>query len=251
MSDQTASIKEKIAKLMAMAKDSRGNEFECEAALRQATKLMRLHNIDLAEISARTGTKPVYNWSTVNVPLNPKVPQSTTSTWIGSLAVGVAKLTDCKASYNMLAEHGMCIKLEGDAIDVQYAVYLLKHLRDTIRATSASAPFATKADRETFRRAMVSRLCERMTAMRAESDAELRQSKTMNEAGNVIQNTALVLVSQKIALRDAEFGKAQYKSGTGRRYADHNAASAGRNAGDRVGFGRPVGSSGVTKRLSH
>ena len=245
MNDTTDSIKEKIAKLMAMAKDDRGNEFECEAALRQATKLMRLHNIDLAEISARTGTKPVYNWSTVNVPLNPKTPQSTTSTWIGTLAVGIAQLTDCKASYNQVLGHGMCIKLEGDAIDVQYAVYLLKHLRDTIRATSAAAPFATKSDRETFRRAMVGRLRERMQAMRAESDAELRRTE-LTSGG-----TALVLVSQKIALRDAQFGKARYGHKGSSRYASHSAASAGRSAGDRVGFGRPVGSSGITKRLSN
>lgn len=244
--NDTQDIKEKIAKLMAMAKDDRGNEFECEAALRQATKLMRLHNIDLAEISARTGTKLVYNWSTVNVPLNPKTPQSTTSMWIGSLAVGIAQLTDCKASYNDLkGQFGMCIKLEGDAIDVQYAVYLLKHLRDTIRATSAAAPFATKADRETFRRAMVSRLCERMQAMRAESDAELRRTE-LTSGG-----TALVLVSQKIALRDAQFGKARYSHKGSSRYASHSTASAGRSAADKVGFGRPVGSSGITKRLSN
>lgn len=60
--------KDKIAKLLAMANDGRGNEFEAEAALRQAEKLMRKHGIEAGELADHTGTKPIYKWHTVSVP---------------------------------------------------------------------------------------------------------------------------------------------------------------------------------------
>ena len=54
-------IKDKINKLMAMATDGRGNEFEAEAAMRLAERLMRKHGIDIAELANRTGQKPIYD----------------------------------------------------------------------------------------------------------------------------------------------------------------------------------------------
>lgn len=44
------SIQDKIAKLMAMATDGRGNETESETALRMAQALMTKHGIDAARL---------------------------------------------------------------------------------------------------------------------------------------------------------------------------------------------------------
>lgn len=230
--NNTDTIRDKIAHLMAMGQDERTNQFEAEAALRQAEKLMRKHAIDAAEIQARTGTKPVYNWQRIMVPAN-NPPAKNCVGWFSSLGCAVAKFTDCAAAWKRSVEHGMCIELRGDAVDVAYAVYLLKHLRDATRAESSR--FAgSRREREDFRVAMVSRISVRMAALKRE------QREALREAEQHSTGSALVVVDNKIALRDAALGAPKYGTSI-RRGSDHFAANAGAAAGNRVGFGRPVG----------
>lgn len=226
-----ADIRAKIAHLMAMGNDERTNQFEAEAALRQAEKLMRKHAIDAAEIQARTGTKPVYNWQRVSVPASVPRPATVCIGWFGSLAVAVAKFTDCAAAWKRHEQYGWCIELRGDAVDVAYGVYLLKHLRDSARRDSAN--FAgNRREREDFRIAMIGRISQRMETLKREQHAALRQAEHAT-------GSALVVVNTKIALRDAAMGKPSYGTQS-RRGSDDFARAAGHAAGDRVGFGRPV-----------
>jgi hypothetical protein len=223
-------VKDKIAKLMAMANDGRGNAFEAEAALRLAQKLMTKHNIDIAEICARDNTKPVYNWQTVAVPAGAPKPVDKAVGWFGALCVGIAKFTDTAAAWKRVDGHGMCITFSGDAVDVEYAVWLAKHLRDNVRSQSATFP-GTRSDKENFRVAMVVRVSERLRILSAERETELRAAPT---------GSAMVLVTNKIALRNQHFGGAA-RYGTTRRGCDNQHAHAsGRAAGDRVGIGRPM-----------
>lgn len=224
-------VKDKIAKLMAMANDGRGNEFEAEAALRLAQKLMLKHGIDAAELQERTGQKPVYNWRSVSVPAGSPKPVDRAPAWYGSLAVGIAIFTDCKAAWKIVPGYGTCIKFSGDSVDVEYAVWLAKHLRDNIN--SAGARFgAGMAQKNSFRHGMAARLCERMKEYRAQAQTELK-------AQQVAGGTALALFDNKIALRNAEFGTPRY--GTTRRGCSNTSGrDAGRAAGNNVHFGRPV-----------
>lgn len=225
-------IKDRIAKLMALANDGRGNEFEAEAALRQAEKLMRKHGIDAAELQDRTGAKPVYEWSTVLVPAGAPQPVSTSPLWFGILISAIGKFADCKVSYKREPGHGICAAFSGDATDVQYAVWLCKHLRDDCRY-QASQFQGDRAERESFRKAYASRISERMNAL-------LRERKQAMEAIKTTTGTALMVIDQKLALRDAQFGAQTY--GRARSYsARPRGYEAGRSAGDRAGFGRPVG----------
>lgn len=225
-------IRAKIAKLMAMAQHEGSNQFEAEAAMRQAEALMRKHAIDAAEIQARTGNKPVYNWQRVMVPAN-NPPAKTCITWFSVLGAAVARFTDCSAAWKRHVEHGMCIELRGDAVDVAYGVYLLKHLRDSVRH-DASRFAGSRREREDFRMAMVARIADRMQTLKQE------QREALRRAEQHATGSALVVVDNKIALRDAEFGAASYGK-TSRNMSSNFAKNAGAAAGDRVGFGRPVG----------
>lgn len=236
------SVKDKIAKLMAMATDGRGNEFEAEAAMRLAERLMRKHGIEVAELAGRTGQKPVYDWSTVNVPAD-KVPLRSIPRWLGVISYGIARFTDTMVSVHWMPVHGICLRFQGDAIDVQYAVWLAKHLRDDCRRQSAAfqATYNVRREREDFRFGYAGRVQDRLMTLRRERDEALK-TEVVTSTSN-----ALVVVNQKIALRDAEFGRQQVRN-TSRRHSSAHARSSGRAAGDRVGLGRPLG--GGSKLLS-
>jgi hypothetical protein len=224
--------KAKIEKLMAVATDGRGNEFEAEIALRQAEMLMRKHGIDVADLQERTGEKPVYTWATVLVPAGAPKPVKDAPSWFGYLITGIGKFTDTKVSYARSAEHGMCVQFQGDEIDVQYAVWLVKHLRDDCRQQSLMFT-GPRYERESFRKAYAVRVQQRMAELAIERKEALRAHATST-------GTALMVVENKVALRDAKFGEQRYARA--RSVSLHAAgAQAGRAAGDRASFNRSVG----------
>jgi hypothetical protein len=222
--------KAKIAKLMALGTDPAANQFEAEAAMRQAAFLMRKHAIEQAELADATGAASAFDWYTTYIPADPFHGTTSAVGWLGNVAVGIAEFTDVKMSWKRMDEYGYCLCIQGDATDVHYAAYLAKHLRDNIRAQS-KAFVGTRREREDFRRAMSGRLVERMRQLKREQREEMRGSESGSKA--------LVFVGNKIAARDAEFGAFKTRRGSGRRI-DPYAAGAGRAAGDRMGFGRPV-----------
>jgi len=225
--------KAKIAKLMALGTHGATNENEAEAALRQAAALMRKHAIEEAELADARGAAQVFEWSSVSIPLDPRNPVRNAIGWLGTLAVGIANFTDTKASYVMRPPWGMCARFEGEAIDVEYAGYLMKHLRDTIRRMSAEYKLAsTRGHREDYRRGMVDRLIQRMERYKRETNDALRQHATA-------EGSALVVLDRKIAERDARFGPPEYHTrSTSVRNAFHELS--GQRDANNVGFGRPV-----------
>jgi hypothetical protein len=223
-------VKDKITKLLAMAKDGRGNEHEAEIAMRMAERLMRQHDIDVADLEASTGKKTVYSWRSVNIPVGELGKLCNRSPmWAGFLGVGVAQFTDCKASWVDDAEYLRCMRFEGDETDIEYAAWLFKMLRDFGYAESKSVG---GRHRETFRKAFAIRLCERMRTLRMERDEALRQAVTKT-------GTALMAVENKIALRDAEFGKQQVRKQ--RTTFASEGFREGSSAADRVKLNRPIG----------
>jgi len=232
--------KEKVEKLMAMAApDSGASEQEMETALRQAEALMRKHGIEMAELQSRTGEAPAWEWTKVMVPAGtPTQKMRHLPQWFDTLSVQIAEFTDTKVTCCSIKDYGIGVQFAGDVIDVEYAVWLMKHLRDTIRAMGTAYICRGYTDdervreREVFRRGMSWRLRERMKALRKERNAAMEAVKTAT-------GTALMVIDQKIALRDAEFGKPKYTTVHSSMW-DRRAGAAGREAGDKVGFSRPV-----------
>jgi len=235
-------IKSKIRKLLAMASDIRGNEHENETAMRMADRLMRQHNIDVADIEGSTGKQTQYQWGSVIIPVGEQAKACNWSPmWMGFLGVGVGRFTDCRASWFNHHVYHRCMKFEGDAVDLEYAAWLYKMLRDTGYAESKSV---SGAHRETFRKSFAIRLCDRMRTLRAERDVAMRAAVTKTGS------TALVVVQNKLALRDKEFGKQRIRNSRNSvRYASEG-FTAGRSAAEKVNFNRPIGSGTQPRQLS-
>jgi hypothetical protein len=227
------SVKDKITKLLAMAQAGEGrvNEHEAETAMRIAEKLIRKHNIDVAELQASSGKTPTYSWITVTIPQGERAqPNNSHRLWIGVMGVGVSKFTDCKGFYVNDDSYGRCWRFQGDAHDVEYASYLFKMCRDRGYAEAKRLP---GSERQAFRRGFASRLQIRFYELLAERKGALRKAST--SAG-----TALMVVENKLALRDAEFGKMITKR-TGRASSASFGFQAGKRAADQVQFNRPLG----------
>ena len=87
---------------------------------------------------------------------------------------------------------------------------------------------------EDFRKAMAARLSSRMRDLRRERDTEFAAAANSQGTG-----TALVLVTDKLARRDAEFGSPKYKHSR-IVLRDQIAAHKGSLAGEQVGFAKPI-----------
>lgn len=224
-------IRDRISKLLAMATDSRGNEHENETAMRMADSLMRKHGIDAADLEASTGKKTVYNWRSVIIPVGEQAkPCNWSPLWMGMLGVGAGRFTDCRASWIDDHQYQRCMKFQGDEADIEYASWLFKKLRDHGYAESKSVP---GRHRETFRKSYAIRLCERMKTLRAERDVAMKEAVTKT-------GTALMVVQNKLALRDAEFGKQRVRSGGRSTKFGSEGFHEGKAAADRVNFNRPI-----------
>ena len=235
----SADIKDRINKLLAMANDTRGNEHENEVAMRMAERLMRQHNIDVADLEASSGKKAEYNWRKIIVAVGEKAaPASWRPMWIGFLGLGVGKFSDCKTEWTQHSEFGYCIEFAGDANDLEYAAWLFKKLRDFGYAESKSV---AGKHRETFRKSYAIRLQERMRVLRTERDQAMKAAVT--KTGN-----ALMVVNNKLALRDAQFGRQGVRNS--RANLGSQGFREGRNAADRANFTRPLGSAANQPRLS-
>jgi hypothetical protein len=231
-------VRDRVKKLLAMAQHERSNEHEAEVAMKMAERLMREHNIELAELESSTGTQTVYTWRSITIPVGEFAKRQTWfPMWIGYLSMGVAKFTDCKVVRIRNDEYGDCVKFQGDETDLEYAAWLFKKLCDFGYAESRSVP---GAQRETFRRSYAIRLQERMRALKQEQTEALRQAVTTT-------GTALMVVQNKIALRDAEFGKQKVSHRLSR--LGSQGFHEGRAAADRATFNRPIGGA-QQRRLS-
>jgi len=233
----------KAQKLMAMAQDGRGNENEAERALSQAEALMRKFGIETSEVATDTPTD--YDWGSGFAPYGvPRQPAKSVPTWYGIVAFGVAKFTDTIVRQQYSTEKGYGVGFYGEASDVLFAVWLVSFLRDCVwrEAKKYGGDRISNAD---FRHAMAGRLQKRMMDLRAERDVAYQEAT--NSAGQ--KGTALVVVSDKLARRDAEFGEQKSKNAE-RIPRDSQATFAGRGAGDKVGFSRPIGQTTNDRRIS-
>ena len=148
---------------------------------------------------------------------------------MGYLSLAVAQFTDCRATWTDVPGYQRCIKFQGDETDLEYCAWLFKRFRDEGYAESKKVPGNA---RETFRKAYALRLRDRMQTLKREQEAALRQAVTAT-------GTALMVVQNKIALRDAEFGRQKIRHS--RAHLGSYGFSEGRAAADRATFNRPIG----------
>jgi hypothetical protein len=228
----------KAQKLMAVAMDSRGNGNEAERALSQAEALIRKFGIEQAEI-ASTEAAADFDWAQAfHAYGTAKNPARSCPKWFQIISAGVANFTDTIARLHYDATLGYGVGFYGDRTDTLFAQWLVGYLKDNVWSALGGArqqhPEWGRIEAEDFRKAMASRLSARMLALRRERDVEFAAAPNRQGTG-----TALVIVTDKLARRDAEFGAPKYRS-TRIGVRDMTAAHKGSLAGDKVGFAKPL-----------
>lgn len=225
------SAKRKVQKLMAVAKSGSGaSEGEADNALRQAEFLMRKFSIEAAECVG-TAAQSNFDWGNNFAPYGiPRQPAKSCPQWFNWLSTGVAHFTDTIVRLHHSVEQGYGVGYYGEVSDTLFAVWLVTYLRDTVWREMRKQKDLDRIQKEDFRKAMVMRLTARMKELRTERDKELGSAGT---------GTALVIVTDKLTLRDQEFGAPQYHKSKAN-IRDHGAASRGREVADKVGLSRVI-----------
>jgi hypothetical protein len=232
-------VLDRIKKLLSMANHERGNEHEQETAMRMANKLMLQHGIDAADLEAATGKASTYTWTSTTIPVGERATRMVwRPLWTGFLGYGIAQFTDCKLTSVDDQTYGVCVKFQGDEADVEFAGWLFKKLRDFGYAESKSV---AGRHRNTFLKAYSMRVGDRMKKLRAERDAAMKAAVTKS-------GTALIVVQNKLMLRDAEFGRQRVRT-TRVKFASDGYVQ-GRAAGNRANFNRPIGGSASSRQLT-
>jgi hypothetical protein len=228
----------KAQKLMAVAMDGRGNDNEAERALAQAETLIRKFGIEQAEI-ASTKASIDFDWADAFHPYGPpKNPAKSCPKWFQFISTGVANFTDTIVRMHYDSTQGYGVGFYGDRADTLFARWLVGYLKanvwDALNVAHRQHPEWSRSDMEDFRKAMAARLSSRMRDLRRERDAEFAAAANSQGTG-----TALVLVTDKLARRDAEFGSPKYKHSR-IVLRDQIAARKGHLAGEQVGFAKPI-----------
>lgn len=228
----------KAQKLMAVAMDGRGNENEAERALAQAEALIRKFGIEQAEI-ASTQAASDFDWADAFHAYGPpRNPAKSCPRWFQIISTGVANFTDTIVRMHYDAAQGYGVGFYGDRADTLFAQWLVGYLKSSVwealNVAHRQHPEWSRSEMEDFRKGMAVRLSSRMQNLRHERDTEFATAATARGIGK-----ALVLVTDKLARRDVEFGAPKYKNSR-ITVRDMNAAHKGSLAGDRVGFAKPV-----------
>ena len=228
----------KTQKLMAVAMDGRGNGNEAERALIQAEALIRKFGIEQAEIASTEAAKD-FDWADAfHAYGSPKNPAKSCPKWFQVISTGVANFTDTIVRLHYNAAHGYGVGFYGDRADTLFAQWLVGYLKGRVWAALILArkthPEWGRIESEDFRKAMAGRLSFRMRELRRERDVEFATATSLQGVG-----TALILVTDKLAQRNVEFGTPKYRSSR-IEVRDQVAAQKGSLAGDQIGFSKPL-----------
>jgi len=263
---------EKIKKLLALAKDDRGNINECEAAMRQAQALMRKWQIDETEaIQQEIATMDdalVAAWVKAGQMASKVVRKSNTGRgktpeYAQWLAVATANLFDCKVGIHYIHEHGKVFMFYGYKHDVVVACWTFEYLLACIRRGSKAfnkamntglkldewgitqydaerMQFSTPVKRNTsFREGMSKGLCKRLRDMLAD------------KKNHPIKGENALVVLKEDAIKK-KFGDFCYKTSKAKDVHDLAAYSAGVTQARRTNINTAVDHTKDEKlRLSH
>jgi len=239
--ERRAKMLEKVRKLLAMAKDGRGNAHEEEIAMRQANKLMAEFGIDEAEadMSAIDAGEMIFGEAQCGpdgrAPEPGKVVRSVPS-YASILALGVAYFTDTNCIGKNTA-NGKMIVFQGEREDCLLARWVFGVLIRSILTEQAASGWSGRSDANAFRRAAAWALQSRMKVMQAERRAMYEAAKAQSNC------RALLVVDRKQNEIAVRFGKQRVAMNSSSSRGSSGAWVDGNEAGRRINIpsGRPVG----------
>jgi hypothetical protein len=195
-------ILEKIKKLLAMARDGRGNVNEAEAAARQAQALMRKHNIEHLEAIEQElrNEESIVQEARRSGMTTHKTTKSSVPDWCSAMAYGCAKLFDAFVFIRKMDDGNRFLIFAGMRADAQVAAWTFDYLVDTV--TRASKQFTrdcrkrgdrrslgdTRVRQRSFRLGMATEILQRLLQLKKQQMGEAVPG----------QNALVVMKEQKI-----------------------------------------------------
>lgn len=228
----------RVQKLLAIANDSRANPNEAAAAASQAERIMRKYQVDHADvIAAQLKTEDAFDQVDVGGTMDPDAYARSTTTWAGMLGLAVAKLNDCKATWERSERLGVCLRFSGYKSDVQVAqwtyLYIVNQMANSLREHQARTGAGRKQS-EDYRKGFVVAVCGNI-------GKEIERKK--QEMATTSSSRALVLAKSQAVVE--RFGKQPERRNRFSSGADYHTGHA---HGQRVDLGRRAmgGSTGGT-----
>ena len=199
----------RIAKLLAMANDGRGDPNEAATAAAMAEKLMRKFNIDHADVlrdqmragSAAFATTECSANMKRNDPSRP--PLKRNPLWAQWLSIRVAALHDCRVRMGRRDPDGAILQFCGTTMDVQCAAFMFDFLvGELIKGVRAfnKERVRDKSEGDSYRKAFIIALCAKLETIDEERKAEMAQTSS---------GTALVVAKGQALIE--HFGEIKYK----------------------------------------
>jgi len=230
MSDERSSLIEKIKALLAKTIDAGCTEAEAEIALAKASAMMEVYQISPADLELTKQEKAVL----AAIPIGKNHIAS-------MLSLAVAGFTHTEAW-----QGDKEIKFCGLPVDVDFATFLLRSLRSFTEREMVDYLARTPHERRQTR-ALINGFsigcCRRISARLADLTERAKSPAGVPSTGNalaVVQNAA-------IDAYKAEHGIHLRSRRASSVVSNHDAHGAGRAAGDRASFGRPIGHGGALR----
>lgn len=221
---------DKVRKLLAMARDGRGNEHEAARAAEQAEKMMRAYQIETADVvMEEIEQDEAFDRGLEDVSFEGKEghrPRQAAS-WVGVIAIGVGAAFTCKVDL-VGSPQGVKVRFSGYAPDVAVARWVYRFLCETVyRLSRERMAGQGMAAAKGFRSGAAGVLQARLYAMKAERD---KDNRAEGAAG-----TALVLYGRKEQRVEEMYGEQRTRKTTAS-ISDPRAFEAGRRAGAEIGI---------------
>jgi hypothetical protein len=234
MSTQRDNLVDKIRALMSKTVENGCTEAEAMAALAKARAMIDAHEVTDAELQLTRDESAVLR----REPPGSKDPHRIKY----YLALAVSKFTETQCWRD--GEHRLVFC--GLPSDARFATWLLDSLAMFVRSELANhlmSDISAGGDRRTVCNSFAAGCCNRISA-------RLNELCTQSQTAATGNGRALVLVkSQIVKAKMAELGLNLRKGRSSSGRIDGDAYAAGKAAGERASFGRPVSGSNATLRL--
>jgi hypothetical protein len=239
MTKERDSILSKIRALLAKTLEAGATEAEAMTALEKAQAMMAAHEVTEAELNLTKEEKAIVRGESRGT----KDPHLIK--W--QLLSGVTKFCGCEGWRRSRKYQGGGIVFCGLPADAQFASWLLDHLAawvqgELVKHLMDAQP--DKQDRKDVIRAFVYGICERINERLLELCKQSESVATSNARALVVVKDAAITDKMKELDIHLSCG---YGPSCGGDSASYN---AGRTAGDRASFGRPVSGRNATLRLT-
>lgn len=207
--DNLDRIKQRLAKLLAIAGDSRANINEAAAAAQQAESIMRKYQLDHSDAvmrEVRSGQHLKTATSVASAKTNgtkvKKVPP-----WANLLGTAVSRFNNCGSRIVYTDSGDVGFKFYGYDNDVDLCKWMFDYLVNTINSLAEGYKFTAeyrehgRSAANSYRRGLVTAILSSISKIQAEKDAEMQASVT---------GRGLVLVKNEEML--AKWGKGIFET---------------------------------------